>query len=225
LLVEQLQSIAAPGRSELSRLTDAFLLLAQHLEPGTCPSARQLLDALLPNELERRAGTPTSSAASACASRRTARAGCHRGSSTSSAASCSHRPDRRARRRPGRTRDTAPTPPPAGRLGPADLPRRAAAAGRSTSAARRAVATALRRCHRQRPPRGPARQGRAAPVRSPSRSRQPCTDAPAPAARRLPPAPACPAASSAAGGATAPSPASCSASATRSSSSATPNAP
>ena len=55
-LLEQLQCIAAPGRSELVRLTDAFVLLARHLEPADLPSALgQLLDALLPDELERRA--------------------------------------------------------------------------------------------------------------------------------------------------------------------------
>ena len=41
---------------ELDRLTDAFVLLAPHVEPGDLPHALgQLLDALLPNELERRA--------------------------------------------------------------------------------------------------------------------------------------------------------------------------
>ena len=55
-LLSDLQTIAAAGRSELSRLTDAFVLLARHLEPGDLPGAlAQLLDALLPNELERRA--------------------------------------------------------------------------------------------------------------------------------------------------------------------------
>ena len=55
-LLTQLQSIADQPRPELDRLTDAFLLLAQHVEPGDLPPAlAQLLDALLPNELERRA--------------------------------------------------------------------------------------------------------------------------------------------------------------------------
>jgi hypothetical protein len=55
-LLQQLQTIADQPRSELDRLTDAFLLLAQHVEPGDLPGALgQLLDALLPNELERRA--------------------------------------------------------------------------------------------------------------------------------------------------------------------------
>ena len=55
-LVDQLRTIADSGRSELARLTDAFLLLAPHVEPGDLPGALgQLLDALLPDELERRA--------------------------------------------------------------------------------------------------------------------------------------------------------------------------
>ena len=55
-LHEALEAIAASSRSELDRLTDAFVLLARHVEPGDLPSAlAQLLDALLPNELERRA--------------------------------------------------------------------------------------------------------------------------------------------------------------------------
>ncbi len=55
-LDEALVDIAAGGGSELGRLTDAFVLLARHVEPGDLPSALgQLVDALLPNELERRA--------------------------------------------------------------------------------------------------------------------------------------------------------------------------
>jgi len=55
-LVEALLDVAAAGGGELARLTDAFVLLARHLEPGDLPSALgQLVDALLPNELERRA--------------------------------------------------------------------------------------------------------------------------------------------------------------------------
>ena len=55
-LVEALVAIAGSSASELGRLTDAFVLLARHLEPGDLPDALgQLVDALLPNELERRA--------------------------------------------------------------------------------------------------------------------------------------------------------------------------
>ena len=55
-LLEALETIAAAGRPELDRLTDAFVLLARHLQPADLPHAlAQLLDALLPNELERRA--------------------------------------------------------------------------------------------------------------------------------------------------------------------------
>ena len=55
-LAEALTQIAGSARSELDRLTDAFVLLARHVEPGDLPPAlAQLLDALLPDELERRA--------------------------------------------------------------------------------------------------------------------------------------------------------------------------
>ena len=55
-LTDALSRTAASGDSELGRLTDAFVVLARHLEPGDLPGALgQLVDALLPNELERRA--------------------------------------------------------------------------------------------------------------------------------------------------------------------------
>jgi hypothetical protein len=52
----ELAAIADRRASELDRLTAAFGVLASHVEPGDLPGALgQLLDALLPNELERRA--------------------------------------------------------------------------------------------------------------------------------------------------------------------------
>ena len=50
-----LVGVAGSHAGELTRLTEAFVLLAQHLEPHADPEAlEQLVDALLPNELERR---------------------------------------------------------------------------------------------------------------------------------------------------------------------------
>jgi len=55
-LVLSLGEVAERGVSQLSRLEAAFVVLAEHVEPALLPSClSQLLDALLPNELERRA--------------------------------------------------------------------------------------------------------------------------------------------------------------------------
>ena len=55
-LHDALTAVADRRTGELDRLTEAFVLLASHVEPGDLPHALgQLLDALLPNELERRA--------------------------------------------------------------------------------------------------------------------------------------------------------------------------
>ena len=55
-LVGQLDGIAAEPVSQLARLEAAFLVLAAHVEPGLLPSGlARLVDALLPNELEKRA--------------------------------------------------------------------------------------------------------------------------------------------------------------------------
>jgi hypothetical protein len=55
-LRDELTAVGDRPASELDRLTAAFVLLASHVEPGDLPQALgQLLDALLPNELERRA--------------------------------------------------------------------------------------------------------------------------------------------------------------------------
>ncbi|MBW3640617.1 MAG: 13E12 repeat family protein, partial [Actinobacteria bacterium] len=52
----QLAGIAGRPVSELARLEAAMVLLAQHVEPGLLPSGlARLVDAVLPNELERRA--------------------------------------------------------------------------------------------------------------------------------------------------------------------------
>ena len=54
-LTGALEAVARGSGSQLDRLTDAFVLLARHVEPGDLPHAlSQLLDALLPNQLERR---------------------------------------------------------------------------------------------------------------------------------------------------------------------------
>lgn len=54
-LMEDLAEIEARPASEIARLEAAFVLLAQHLEPGRLPGALgMMVDALLPNELERR---------------------------------------------------------------------------------------------------------------------------------------------------------------------------
>jgi hypothetical protein len=54
-LRDRLQAIAAVPAPELTRLEEAFVLLALHVEPADLPGALALLlDALLPNELERR---------------------------------------------------------------------------------------------------------------------------------------------------------------------------
>ena len=56
LLRLSLDEVAGRPVSQLSRLEAAFVLLAEHVEPALLPSClSQLLDALLPNELERRA--------------------------------------------------------------------------------------------------------------------------------------------------------------------------
>jgi hypothetical protein len=55
-LLADLVDIAGRPVTELARLEAAFVLLAQHVEPAQLPGALgQLTDALLPNELERRA--------------------------------------------------------------------------------------------------------------------------------------------------------------------------
>lgn len=55
LLRLSLVEVAERPVSQLSRLQAAFVLLAEHVEPALLPSClSQLLDALLPNELERR---------------------------------------------------------------------------------------------------------------------------------------------------------------------------
>ena len=55
-LRDQLIAVAESSTGDLSRLTAAFVLLARHLEPHAVPAAlSQLVDALLPNQLERRA--------------------------------------------------------------------------------------------------------------------------------------------------------------------------
>lgn len=55
-LLAELVKIAARPASELARLEAAFVLLAQQVESAQLPGAlAQLVDALLPNELERRA--------------------------------------------------------------------------------------------------------------------------------------------------------------------------
>lgn len=56
LLVLSLTDVAERPVSQLSRLEAAFVVLAEHVEPALVPSClSRLLDALLPNELERRA--------------------------------------------------------------------------------------------------------------------------------------------------------------------------
>ncbi len=55
-LVALLAEVQASGASQIERLETAFVLLATRIEPWQLPGALQLLtDALLPNELERRA--------------------------------------------------------------------------------------------------------------------------------------------------------------------------
>ena len=55
-LHEALAAVAESGAAQLQRLTAGFVLLARHLEPHAVPAALdQLVDALLPNQLERRA--------------------------------------------------------------------------------------------------------------------------------------------------------------------------
>ena len=55
-LLQHLDELVQRPASQLARLEAAFVLLAQHLEPHVLPGAvGQLVDALLPNELEKRA--------------------------------------------------------------------------------------------------------------------------------------------------------------------------
>ncbi|TAL16304.1 MAG: DUF222 domain-containing protein [Frankiales bacterium] len=55
-LIDLLAQVQASGASQIARLEAAFVLLATRLEPGQLPHAlRMLTDALLPNELEKRA--------------------------------------------------------------------------------------------------------------------------------------------------------------------------
>jgi hypothetical protein len=75
-LLTRLRAIATRSSSQLDRLTDALLLLATHVEPAQLPGALGLLlDALLPNELERRAEQAHDLAAYGCGARTTAPAG------------------------------------------------------------------------------------------------------------------------------------------------------
>jgi hypothetical protein len=82
-LVAELSEISCWPTSQLARLEAGFVLLAEHLPAGSLAGAlAQLVDALLPNELEKRAARAPRTRSSRCGPTPTARAGCCAVSST-----------------------------------------------------------------------------------------------------------------------------------------------
>lgn len=110
-LTASLAEIANRPVSELARLEAGFVLLARHIGPALLPSALgRLVDAVLPNELERKAADGHAQRGLGLSARQTARAsGSPTATSTSSAASCCSPCCRPAATS---TRRTRPTPRP-----------------------------------------------------------------------------------------------------------------